>query len=82
MNRDSLRAEVLAQLAEVAPEVDPESLDPKESFRDQFDMDSVDFLNFVLGLEKRLGLTVPETEYPRLASLSGALDWLEAHGGA
>ena len=55
MNRDEITAEILAALKEVAPEVDAGTLDPARNFRDQFEFDSIDFLDLVLKLEKRLG---------------------------
>jgi acyl carrier protein len=56
--------------------VDPSALDPDLAFRDQFEIDSVDFLNFVIGLEKQLGRRIPEADFPRLSSLKGCLDYL------
>ena len=55
MSQDALRIQVLEALTEVAPETDPGRLDADVSFRDQLDFDSVDFLSFVLALERRLG---------------------------
>lgn len=56
----------------------PEQLDADVPFRDQFEMDSLDFLNFVLALEKEHGVKIPEVRYPRCASLAGAGAVLEA----
>ena len=63
----------------------PGALDPDVDFRDQFELDSVDYLNLVLELEKRLGIHVPEVDYPRLSCLAGCLGYLRAvhrHPGA
>lgn len=57
--------------------VAPTELDPQAPFRDQFEMDSLDFLNFVLALEKEHGVKIPEARYPRCASLAGAMQVLE-----
>ena len=51
----------------------PAELEPDVPFRDQFEMDSLDFLNFVLALEKEHEVKIPEIRYPRCASLSGAV---------
>ena len=67
---------MLETLTRVAPDVDPGTLDPELAFRDQFEIDSVDFLNFVIGLEKQLGRRIPEADFPRLSSLNGCLDYL------
>ncbi|HVY64154.1 MAG TPA: acyl carrier protein [Gammaproteobacteria bacterium] len=79
---DSLRATVLDALVAVAPDVDPGTLDPAVPFRDQFDFDSMDHLNFVIGLHRALGVDVPETDYPQLASLDGCVRYLARALGA
>lgn len=75
-DRDSLVPLILDTLTGIAPDVDPGVLDPDVAFRDQFEIDSVDFLNFVIGLEKKLGRRIPETDFPKLSSLKGCLDYL------
>ena len=75
----SVRAAALNALLDVAPDVDAATLDPARAFRDQFDFDSMDYLNFVTALHLRLGIDIPETDYPRLASLDGCVEYLLAH---
>lgn len=76
MEEQQIKEAVLKVLAEVAPEVEIETLDPERNFRDQFDFDSVDFLNFALGLDKALGIRIPELDYPKLSSLDGSVGYL------
>lgn len=80
MSSEQIRQTVLAVLGEIAPEADPAAIDPGESLREQLDLDSMDFLNFVIGVHKRLGVEIPEADYPKLASLDGAMAYLEAKG--
>ncbi|MGE5625553.1 MAG: acyl carrier protein [Bacillota bacterium] len=68
-----IRVRVLAALAAVAPEVDPATLDPEVNFRDQMDFDSLDFLNFAIGLHKAFGADIPERDYPKLFNLNGCI---------
>jgi acyl carrier protein len=75
-DRDQLSALILDTLTAVAPDVDPGTLDPDVAFRDQFEIDSVDFLNFVMALERKLERRIPETDFPKLSSLKGCLDYL------
>lgn len=77
MTTEALTPVVLAVLTEIAPELDLSGINPELSFRDQFEVDSVDFLNFVLALEKRLGRKIPEVDYPKLSSLKGCLSYLQ-----
>ena len=60
MSEQEMQRAVLEVLATVAPEADSNAIDPDESFQDQLDIDSIDFLNFVMGLHQRTGIDVPE----------------------
>jgi acyl carrier protein len=76
MTRDEIRTAVVQALTSVAPEIDPQSLQADSAFRQEFDLDSMDFLNFVIALHGRLGIDVPESDYVKLATLNGAIDYL------
>jgi acyl carrier protein len=78
MTRDEIRAAVLEALLGVAPDIDAAALDPAPAFRDQFDFDSMDYLNFVTALHQRFGFDIPEHDYPELSSLDGSVRYLEA----
>ncbi|MBA1147541.1 acyl carrier protein [Ectothiorhodospiraceae bacterium WFHF3C12] len=78
VDNDTLDEAVTAALEEVAPDVDVSSLDPHRNLRDQVELDSVDFLNFVTALERRLDLRIPEGDYPKLSSLEGCRRYLAA----
>jgi len=67
---------ILDTLVAIAPEADPDALDPERAFRDQIELDSVDFLSFVMALEKRLDRPIPVVDFPRLSSLQGCLQYL------
>jgi acyl carrier protein len=77
VNDEEARAAVLAVLGRVAPEADLGSLAPSEPLRQQLELDSMDFLNFVIAVHERLGVEIPEADYPRLATLDGAVEYLE-----
>jgi acyl carrier protein len=81
-NEEKLRATILDALLSVAPDVDTATLDAAREFRDQFDFDSMDYLSFATALHARLGVDVPEADYPRLASLDGCVRYVQAmlHG--
>jgi acyl carrier protein len=78
MTTDEIRKTVVEALTRVAPEVDPAAIEPGASFRVQLDLDSMDFLNFVLAVHDRLGVEIPEADYPRLSTLDGAVAYLGA----
>ena len=81
MTPSELESVVVDALTRIAPEIDPASIAPGASFRDQLDLDSMDFLNFVLALHARLGVDIPEIDYPRLSSLDRAVAYLASKTG-
>jgi len=78
MTEGEIRETVLRALCEIAPEADPTALAPDVSFRDQLDLDSMDFLNFAVALHEELGVEIPEADYPKLATLDGCVEYLAA----
>jgi acyl carrier protein len=81
MTREAIRAAVVKALTSVAPEIDPQTLQPDDAFRQEFDLDSMDFLNFVIAIHASLNVDVPEADYARLATLTGAVDYLASRLG-
>lgn len=73
---DQIKDTVLRLLGEIAPEADLTGLKPDLSFRDQLDLDSMDFLNFVILLHKTFGVEIPESDYPKYATLKGCVEQL------
>lgn len=63
-------------LGEIAPEADLKTLKPDVSFREQLDIDSMDFLNFVIALDENLNVSIPESSYSKLLSLDSCVDWI------
>ena len=82
MSADEIRAVVLCLLGERAPEADLAQLRPDRSLRDQLDLDSIDYLNFLIALSKQLKVDIPEKDYPRLATLQDCVAYLrDKHAG-
>lgn len=76
MNADEARSTVLAVLATIAPEADLSDLELDVEFREQLDIDSMDFLNFIIGVHERTGIDIPEEDYPALETLAGCINYL------
>ncbi|TDP64125.1 acyl carrier protein [Roseateles toxinivorans] len=76
MNETAIRSLVQAVLADIAPEADLASVGPDEDLRSALDLDSMDFLNFIIGISKGSGVSIKEADYPRIFTLKGLLDYL------
>lgn len=81
MTEAEIRQVVREALSNVAPEVDLDAIDPAKDLRDQIDIDSVDFLNFVIGLHKELGVEIPDADVSKLTTLNGCAAYLLAKTG-
>ena len=76
MDREELGRIVLDALRRIAPEVEPGTLRRDAPLRGQVDLDSMDWLSFLVGLNKRLGVDIPETDYARLVTLDDLVTYL------
>jgi acyl carrier protein len=71
MNAPQIRAIAAAVLAGIAPEIDLSTVSDDEDLRDALDLDSMDFLNFVIGLGQKTGRKIRDEDAPRLRTLAG-----------
>lgn len=78
MERQELLGTVLSTLKSIAPEVDADELVADQALRDQVDLDSMDWLNFLVGLHSKLHVDIPEADYARLRTLNDLLEYLHA----
>jgi acyl carrier protein len=78
MQAQDIRRGVLDTLLGIAPEVAVETLDDRQALRDQVDLDSMDWLNVLLGLHRRFGVDIPEADYARLATIGQIVDYIAA----
>ncbi len=76
MTQEELRAVLIQALSDVAPDADPGALDPGAELAEQLDIDSIDFLNVVVSVHEQTGIDIPERDYPKLATLDGAVAYL------
>jgi acyl carrier protein len=77
MNAAELRAGVLAELKRIAPELEEADLAPAKPLREQVDLDSMDWLNFIVALHERFRVDIPESDYARLGTLEETVAYLQ-----
>lgn len=76
MNPNETRGGVLAELRRIAPELEEGELKLDRPLRDQVDLDSMDWLNFLVALHERFGVEIPESDYKRLGTLDEIVTYL------
>lgn len=79
MTAQRIREEILSVLTTVAPEVDPDELSDDVLLRSQVDLDSMNWLNFLVGIHWRLHVAIPEKDYAGLRTLSDVVRYVESH---
>jgi acyl carrier protein len=77
MTAAEIKSLICDALGAIAPEADLSAVAGDEDLREALDLDSMDFLNFVIALHERTGVDIPEADYPRLRTLDGIIAYLE-----
>ena len=77
MTPDGIRTVILNILENIAPDEDLSDIDDSIPFRDQMELDSMDFLDIVMELRKQYRVQIPEEDYPNLRSMDSTVRYLE-----
>ena len=77
MTTTEIKEAVLAILSDISPDEDLSELNEEVAFRDQLELDSMDFLDIVMELRKRYRIQIPEEDYTALASMKSTVEYLE-----
>ncbi len=78
MKDEDIRDIALRALGEIAPEADLARLEPNVSLSQQLDIDSMDFLNFLIALDAALHIEIPEADARKLDTLDGCVAYLRS----
>ncbi len=76
MTDDEIKALVLRELSNIAPEIDPAQIDPAVNVRDQVDLDSMNVLDLMIAIHEATGVEIPEADYPKILTLNDFATYL------
>lgn len=79
MNNDDIKAIVLQEIGNIAPEIDPAQIDPAINFRQQVDLDSIDILNLMIAINTATGVEIPEADYPKIDTVDKCVAYIASH---
>lgn len=79
MGTEEIRAGIVAELTAIAPEIEESDLSDTELLRDQVDLDSMDWLNFLVRLDKRFAVDIPESQYASLRTIDDLSAYIGQH---
>lgn len=76
MSNSKLREQIIACLQEIAPEIDISTVQDHRPLRETYDLDSADYLNFLIKLHERFAVSIPESDYSQLMTIASATRYL------
>jgi acyl carrier protein len=79
VTNEELKSVIFRLLGQIAPEADFTALDPDQPIQSELDIDSFDFLNFLIGLHEAVGVEIPEADYGQVATLNALMTYVTAH---
>ena len=82
MDSSQIRSTAVSILSTIAPEIDPQQIDASRPLREQVDLDSMDWLNFLVALHQQFKVEIPESDYARLVTLDDVVNYLSVRIGA
>ena len=78
MDESECRTVILKELQRIAPELETGTLDPHQALREQVDLDSMDWLNFLIALSQAFRVEIPESVYERMRTLDDLVQYLRS----
>lgn len=76
MTQTDIEALLQGELHLIAPDIEIEEIDRDEDLREEFDIDSLDFLNLVTALGKALNIPMPEADYSKMGTFNEMIAYL------
>lgn len=78
MNEDDVKKTIFKLLKRIAPEMEPSQLKPDENIRETLNIDSFDALQFIVALNEKLGIEIPEEDYGKTSTLKTLLSYVQS----
>ncbi|HEX6220234.1 MAG TPA: phosphopantetheine-binding protein [Acidimicrobiia bacterium] len=76
MNREQARRLIFDALGDIAPEVDPDEVDDSLDLTEQLDLDSMDYLTWMIAISEETGVEIPQQDVSRFLTIDGAVSYL------
>jgi acyl carrier protein len=77
MNDTELKGILIELLRQIAPDTEPADLKPTDHIRDNLNIDSFDFLQFIVALDEKIGIEIPEAEYSNVTTLQDMMGYIQ-----
>jgi acyl carrier protein len=81
MTKQEIRDAIMTSLHAVAPEIELDEIDPAKPIGPQMDVDSIDFLNVLMGIHEKTGVDIPERDYAKVQTIDDTVEYVAARAG-
>ncbi|ABM05287.1 phosphopantetheine-binding protein [Psychromonas ingrahamii 37] len=79
MNNNEIKALILEELSNIAPEIEADDVPDDQDMREALELDSMDFLNLVIAVSKRTQIVIPEADYAKVLTLNAMISYIMNH---
>jgi acyl carrier protein len=79
MTPEEIKQKLLQQLKGIAPDTEPDQLQPDDNIRETLGIDSFDYLQFMVALDEQFGIQTPEEDYGKIQTLRELSEYVEAN---
>jgi acyl carrier protein len=76
MNEQETKKTIFQLLKQIAPDTEPSTLKPDENIREMLDIDSFDTLQFLVSLNEKIGIEIPEADYGKITTLKTLVNYI------
>jgi acyl carrier protein len=76
MSAEEIKKTIFQLLKQIAPDTEPSTLHPDENIRQTLDIDSFDTLQFLVSLNEKLGVEIPEADYGKITTLKTLVNYI------
>lgn len=76
MNEANIRQTIMESLKKIAPDTDPGKLQPDDNIRTTLEIDSFDYLQFLVAIDEKFGIDTPEEDYGKIGTLRSLTEYL------
>jgi acyl carrier protein len=77
MNSEILHQTIVVLLQQIAPDTVPATLKLEENIRETLNIDSFDFLQFIIALHEKTGVEIPEEDYGKINTIQNAIEYIQ-----
>jgi acyl carrier protein len=78
MDKKKLETEILEIIKDVTMEEDISNIDHSTPFKDQLDIDSMDFLDIVMQVKEKYGIDVPAEDFTHFVTMNQLCSYLKS----